>query len=151
MALYYFFTRLVPEVRIAGCRACWLLWRQGKATSACLKGNLKVPIVHIHAHISHSYLHTCSPSGCTVLYRSLTFLPILPPGYTAENMTANDFFDSDTMLIEIILRANPESTTPGSYGFETTVTMDTAEAIVLNWDRSTDITTTLDISSVNTV
>lgn len=75
---------------------------------------------------------------------------IVITGSTATNMTANDFFDYDSILVEIILRANPNSS-PGTFGFITTVTMDTDETAAMTWDKSTDIVTTSDLSGISTV
>lgn len=65
-------------------------------------------------------------------------------------MTGNDLFDSDTVMLEVILRANPAST-PGTYGFTARATMDTSETSAIDFDKSTDFISTSDFSSIDTV
>jgi len=72
-------------------------------------------------------------------------------GSTDSNITANDFVDQDTVLLEIILRANPDSSAASGVGFTVKATFDTAETMDLLFDMSTDIYTTLDDSGVNKV
>ena len=65
------------------------------------------------------------------------------------SLTSNGYFDSDSIIVEVLLNADP-AVAPGSYQLDVTTYFDTSKA-VSETKIISSITTTSDISAISTV